>query len=205
MMTFVLFGKSLFRDGELDWFGKARCDLAADLLKDNPKSTLIISGAKKGSTRSEASAMRDYIINLVDAGDRILLEETGLSTVNQLIVIKNSYLIPRKWFEVGLVTDEIHMLRVKLLATHLLGDDFHLTEHKAEVRISAKYRQVIEDLEKELCGFVSKNPVLTTYPKGDDKAWQIWDEFYRNKNKGQNAVMLDVNEEFLKYIKSVYK
>jgi len=118
------------------------------------------------------------------------------------VVLKNDYLLPKRQFEIGLISDEIHMPRIELTARHLLGDDFIITTYKSEVRISGRYRQSIENFERDLFDLTAKNPVLVNYPKGDDKMWKLYDEFYRNKKKELNSIKVDVNEEFLKYVKS---
>lgn len=203
MNTFILFGKQLFRDGKLDWIAQSRCDLAIELINKNPNVALIITGGKTTQTESEASVMKKYIINKLKVDTNIILEESGLSTIHQLVVLKNDYLLPKNQFEIGLISDEIHMPRIELTARHLLGDDFTITTYKSEVRISGQYRQSIENFEKDLFNLTTKNPVIVNYPKGDDKMWKLYDDFYRNKKKELNSIKLDVNEEFLKYVKSI--
>jgi len=202
MKTFILFGKQLFRDGQLDWIAQSRCDLAIELINKTSNGTLIITGGKTTQLESEASVMKKYISNKLKVNCDIILEESGLSTIHQLVVLKNDYLLPKRQFEIGLISDEIHMPRIELTARHLLGDDFIITTYKSEVRISGQYRQSIENFERDLFDLTAKNPVLVNYPKGDDKMWKLYDEFYRNKKKELNSIKLDVNEEFLKYVKS---
>jgi len=203
MNTFILFGKQLFRDGKLDWIAQSRCDLAIELINKNPNVALIITGGKTTQTESEASVMKKYIINKLKVDTNIILEESGLSTIHQLVVLKNDYLLPKNQFEIGLISDEIHMPRIELTARHLLGDNFIIAAYKSEVRISGQYRQSIENFEKDLFNLTTKNPVIVNYPKGDDKMWKLYDDFYRNKKKELNSIKLDVNEEFLKYVKSI--
>ncbi len=202
MKTFILFGKQLFRDGQLDWIAQSRCDLAIELINKTSNGTLIITGGKTTQLESEASVMKKYISNKLKVNCDIILEESGLSTIHQLVVLKNDYLLPKRQFEIGLISDEIHMPRIELTARHLLGDDFIITTYKSEVRISGRYRQSIENFERDLFDLTAKNPVLVNYPKGDDKMWKLYDEFYRNKKKELNSIKVDVNEEFLKYVKS---
>ena len=203
MNTLILFGKQLFRDGQLDWIAQSRCDLACELIYKEPNATLIITGGQTTQQESEASVMKNYITKKLKTKTEIILEESGLSTIHQLVVLKNEYLLPRKQFEIGLISDEIHIPRIELTARHLLGDDFTISIYKAEVRLSGQYRQSIENFAKELFDLTSKNPVLINYRKGDDKMWKLYDEFYRNKKKELNSIKLDVNEEFLKYVKSM--
>lgn len=205
MNTFILFGRQLFQDGKLDWIAQARCDLAIEILKQNTSSELIITGGKTTTQISEASVMKDYLIDKLPVDRRIILEESGLSTIHQLVLLKNNYLIPNMKFEVGLISDEIHMPRLKLTAQHLLGDEFKIATFQAEVRISGRYRRSIEDFEKELFRLTLNNPVMLNYQKGDDKAWRIYDEFFRNKMKDSNLILPDIDQEVLQYIRTVYK
>lgn len=208
METFILFGKGLFRDGKLDWVAQARCELAINLIKKNPSSRLIITGGQPLTTQSEASVMRDYIAERIPITGKIILEETGRSTVHQLIILKNNYLIPQKLFKIGLISDEMHMPRVELTARHLLGDEFQITAYKAEVRMSGKYGKLIEAFEKELFDFTAKSPVIVHCPKGDDKAWALYEKLYAEKKNKLNTIksdLNDVNKEFLKHIKSAYR
>jgi len=63
MKTFILFGKQLFRDGQLDWIAQSRCDLAIELINKTSNGTLIITGGKTTQLESEASVMKKYISN----------------------------------------------------------------------------------------------------------------------------------------------
>lgn len=204
MKTFILFGRQLFQDGKLDWIAKARCHLAIEILKQNTASELIITGGKTTTQISEASVMKDYLIDKLPVDRRIILEESGLSTIHQLVLLKNNYLIPNMKFEVGLISDEIHMPRLELMAQHLLGDEFKITTYRAEVKISGHYRQAIEEYERRALFIIKNSPVILNYPIGDDKAWELYSEYYRNNRRGTGLIKKDINMEFSEYIQRVH-
>lgn len=200
MNLLILFGKHLYGDGGLDWIAQSRCEVAIDQMRKNPYCDLIITGGKTNfSDKSEASEMKNYIVQAIGSDRKILLEEEGLTTINQLYILKTKYLIPNHWEEICLISDQIHIKRLEIIARHLFGADFKLRFIGAEVKLSGHYRKAIEENEKRLLELISENPVLKTFPLGDHESWNRFDQFYRQKKSETNSDrldLIDINDQF---------
>ena len=163
MDTLILFGKQLLEDTTISWVAESRCKLAMELLRKHHGVRLIISGGRTSSDKSEASVMRNYILSHMDVSSRIDVEEDGLSTVHQLVIIKTAYLTPNGVRKVALISDEIHIPRIELVAKHLLGKNFEVQSFGSEVRISGHYRRAMVEFESKLYKLTLSNPVLNNY------------------------------------------
>lgn len=200
MKTFVLFGKKLLPDNTLSWVGEARCEKAIELLRKHLASQLIISGGRTTSKISEASAMRDYILKRIPTA-AILLEEKSEISIHQLCILKLNFLLPRKVNEVGLITDEIHMPRLVLVATKIFGNSIRIIEYPADVRISGVDRKLIEEYEQKLIDLTKNNPAYVHGGVGDHELWLEYDEFYRSHRKKNPDESIEVNQAFEEYLK----
>jgi hypothetical protein len=211
---YILLGKGLYQNSELDWFAQARCDKAIKLMTYSPSAKLIITGGRNISDVSEASVMANYITSKnPQIKDRIILEEEGLSTIHQLVLVKKKLLIPDKvngveivnrLVNIGLITDETHLSRAMLTADHLLGDEYKVTGFGATLRISGYARKAIETYENKMYELTKRNPVLLYCKKGDHEAWFKFDEFLRatKKEKHTDGQAVDVTEEYTKILKA---
>jgi len=206
MDILVLFGKHLYTDGGIDWIAESRCELAIKLLSAYPTCDLIITGGRTNlSMMSEASKMKSYIVQRIGNNRNIFLEEEGVTTINQLYILKKDYLAPSNQRHIGLISDQIHIKRLELIANHLLGEEYKPEFFGAEVRLSGHYRKAIEERERQLRELISNNPVLRNFPSGSHEAWALFDEFYRQEKAKENVDrlgLLDVNDKFLNFYKN---
>lgn len=94
-----------------------RLDAAADYLKVNPGTTVIVSGGQ-GSNEpvSEAEGMKGYLMNLGISEERILMEDTSTNTNENLI--NSSTLLDKANDRVVLVTNNFHIFRACGIAKH---------------------------------------------------------------------------------------
>jgi vancomycin permeability regulator SanA len=206
---FILLGKGLYRNNELDWVGEARCEEALKIMANNPTKKLIITGGKNISDVSESSVMAEYIITKnPQLKEKIMLEELGLSTIHQLVLIKKNILMPQgqdgeRFVNIGLITDETHLSRAILTAEYILGDDYKITGFGAPLKISGYYRKSIETYENKMYELTKSNPVLLYCQKGDHEAWLKFDEYKREAKKKprRQDQKADVNDEYAEILK----
>ena len=96
---------------------KNRLDVSASYAVDNPDTTIIVSGGKgKGENTTEAYAMYNYLVNKGIDGSRIIQEDKSTDTSENMKYsvryIDNTDAL------VGIVTNNFHIARSRLLARH---------------------------------------------------------------------------------------
>ncbi|TKI89301.1 YdcF family protein, partial [Bacillus wiedmannii] len=92
-----------------------RIDKAAEYLQSHEKTIAIVSGGKgKGEDISEALAMKNGLMKLKIAEDRIIMEDKSTSTDENIKYSKP--LIPDNMKKGMIVTNDFHMFRAKKIA-----------------------------------------------------------------------------------------
>lgn len=92
-----------------------RIDKAAEYLQSHEKTIAIVSGGKgKGEDISEALAMKNGLMKLKIAEDRIIMEDKSTSTDENIKFSKR--LIPDNMKKGMIVTNDFHMFRAKKIA-----------------------------------------------------------------------------------------
>lgn len=118
----ILLGSGVSEKGiSIDF--KARIDAAYKYLKKNPKTYVIVTGAKGDNEPvSEASAARDYLLSLGLSENRIILEDQSYSTLQNL---QNSgKLIEQEGKTIGsssivIVSSSFHLYRARYIAEQI--------------------------------------------------------------------------------------
>ena len=96
---------------------KNRLNVAVDYATDNPDTTIIVSGGKgKGENTTEAYAMYNYLVSKGIDSSRIIQEDKSTDTSENMKYsvqyIENTDSL------VGIVTNNFHIARSRLLARH---------------------------------------------------------------------------------------
>lgn len=103
---------------------KSRLDTAYEYLKDNPETTVIVSGGQgRGEDITEASAMKTYLVNRGIEKERILTEEKSVNT-HQNLVFSRELIGDRENFQgkkaadssIIIATNRFHVFRALRLA-----------------------------------------------------------------------------------------
>lgn len=98
---------------------KARLDHAIDLYERDLADVLIMTGGVgAGDTVSEAVVSKRYAVKQGIPEDRILVERTGLTTLESMRAVSR-IMEERGLNSAVLVSDRFHMLRLKLLARRM--------------------------------------------------------------------------------------
>lgn len=99
----------------------ARCDTALALLEAHPGSYAILCGGQGGDEpRTEAAAMRDYMISHGADADRLILEDKSSTTIENIANAKK--LLP-DGAGAAVITNDYHLARARRLLAHAgLGD-----------------------------------------------------------------------------------
>lgn len=97
---------------------KNRLDVAASYLTAHPHTTAIVTGGQgHDEDRTEASAMRDYLVGLGIDAARIIEEDKSTSTYENLQFAKA--LLPENTDAVTIVSNDFHLRRATFLAAEL--------------------------------------------------------------------------------------
>lgn len=90
-----------------------RLDRAVSYLKENDNTLVIVSGGQGANEKAtEASAMKEYLVNNGINENRIIIEDKSNTTKENLI---NSKKITRDNKSIGIVTNNFHMYRALLI------------------------------------------------------------------------------------------
>ncbi|MBQ6263482.1 MAG: YdcF family protein [Clostridia bacterium] len=83
--VFLVYGGALRKTGEVSPTLAGRLDKAAEAMKSSPGSVAIVSGGQgPGEPRTEAEAMREYLIAAGIEEDRITVEDRASNTVENI-------------------------------------------------------------------------------------------------------------------------
>ena len=115
--TVVVLGCQVFPDGHPSLMLRGRIDAAYDYLTGHPEAVCIASGGQNGSEPvSEAQCIRDTLVSMGIAPERILLEDRSRSTEENLAF--SAALIREKGLptDVAIASDNFHQLRATIWA-----------------------------------------------------------------------------------------
>ena len=94
---------------------QARIEAAGDYLLENPSTIAIASGGQgPGEDITEATAIKDGLVQLGIEADRIILEDKSTSTYENISFSKK--LLPKGRKEGLVVTNDFHLYRAKMIA-----------------------------------------------------------------------------------------
>ncbi|TRZ37854.1 YdcF family protein [Niallia circulans] len=139
-------------DGEtLSKVLKNRADAALSYWNNNKQSKIIVSGGKgEGEKISEAAALKNYLLEKKVPEDRILLEDTSTSTIENLQNSKDLYDIK----EVTIATSDFHLFRAITIAEKI-GIKAHPLAAKTpnSVKVSLTLRELLAIGKMKVLGY----------------------------------------------------
>lgn len=110
----VVLGAGLRPDGTPSEALRYRLDAALGYLEDNPGTACVVSGGQGlGESRTEAAAMREYLLGHGLAEGRVIVEDRSASTAEN---VRNSAGLLAPGASVGIVTNDFHLYRALRLA-----------------------------------------------------------------------------------------
>ena len=118
---YLTLGALVNPDGQPSAALAARCDTAIGVLNANPESKAILCGGQGGDEpRTEAEAMRDYMVAQGTDPARLILEDASSTTIENIANAKE--LLP-EGAAVAVITNDYHLARARRLLAHAgLGD-----------------------------------------------------------------------------------
>ena len=113
---YLVLGALVNPDGQPSAALAARCDAALGVLNANPGSCAILCGGQGGDEpRTEAEAMRDYMVAHGADANRLLLEDRSGTTIEN---IDNAKKILPEGAGVAVITNDYHLARARRLLAH---------------------------------------------------------------------------------------
>lgn len=118
---YLTLGALVNPDGQPSAALAARCDTALGVLNAYPESRAVLCGGQGGDEpRTEAEAMRDYMVSRGADPERLILEDKSSSTIENIANAKR--LLP-EGASVAVITNDYHLARARRLLAHAgLGD-----------------------------------------------------------------------------------
>lgn len=132
---------------------KNRLDVAADYLTKYPHVTAIVSGGQgHDEDRTEASVMKEYLVEKGIEANRILLEEQSMSTYENLLYSKA--LLEEETTAVTIISNDFHLRRATFLAAQL---DLEANVVPATTPSSVQLKSMLRERVALLKAFLLKN------------------------------------------------
>ena len=98
-------------DDQMDEILQTRCDKAIEYLQQNPETTAVLcGGVTRGSTISEALAMKNYIVKAGIPESRLLLEDGSTNTKTN---ISNAKGMINTTGKIVVISSDYHLFRVR--------------------------------------------------------------------------------------------
>ena len=111
---------------------KYRLDKAIDYYKKYPNVIFIVSGGKgKDEIISESKAMKNYLISHSIPQNNIIEENKSTKTLENLIFSYN--LIPPNIKNIGVISNDFHMYRIKFFANLL---NLSMLKHPLKIKLA---------------------------------------------------------------------
>lgn len=126
----VVLGCQVLPSGEPSVLLKNRLDTAATYLESHPDVNVIVSGGKgTNEVLSEAQSMKNYLIGLGIAEERIWLEDKATSTYENLLY--SMEMIESEEYDLSkgvlVVSNGFHLARTRMLWNRIFGGDSDLS------------------------------------------------------------------------------
>jgi uncharacterized SAM-binding protein YcdF (DUF218 family) len=133
----------------------SRLRKAIELFRADLFRSIILSGgisfsAPTGTIRSEASLMRDWLLNEGIPDSVMHLEESSTDTLGNAYFSKEQLLIPNVWRSIVVVTSAFHVERCKYLFQKVLGSNYKISFAECSDDISQEDAERLGRLESHI-------------------------------------------------------
>jgi uncharacterized SAM-binding protein YcdF (DUF218 family) len=188
-MTIVVLGGGIDYKGNLPSHVKERLKKAADIYREHPQAKILLCGKysflhpkNKVPPKTEARAMKEYLLKLSIPSDIIFLEQKSKDTISNAYYAKKLYFLPRKEKEAYIITSEFHIPRTKYIFQKVFGDKYKFRYVPVSSDLRGRARRRVKERQRELLGRTRK--ILSPMKEGNHdflrgKFYKI--KYYREK------------------------
>lgn len=131
-MSIVVLGGGINKKGNLFPDSQKRVEEASRIYKKNPRQVLLCGKysffyeGKEVPVKTEAEAMRDYILKLGVREEDIFLEKKSQDTVFNAYYAKTEYFLPYNKSEALIVTSDFSLERTEYIFSKVFGENYDL-------------------------------------------------------------------------------
>lgn len=132
-MTIVILGGGINKEGELSQLIKPRLKKAVEIFRKKKDNKILVCGKYSFlypkeflPPRTEAEAMKEYLLKLGLPKENIYLESKSKDTISNAYYAKKLYFIPQKEKRVIVITSEFHLERTKFIFKKIFGPDYQI-------------------------------------------------------------------------------
>lgn len=156
-MTIVVLGGGIDKNGNLPQYVKERLDRAIEIFRKNKNAKILVSGRYSFlyprnllPLKTEAEAMKDYLIKMKVSKNIIFLENKSKDTISNAYYAKKLYFIPRKEKDAKIITSEFHLSRVKYIFKKVFGSSYKFQYISILSNLNKKSADKVKARQKEL-------------------------------------------------------
>lgn len=171
-MTIVILGGGITKDGNLPKHVKERLEKALQIFRKQKQAKVLVCGRysflypkNQLPKKTEARAMRDYLINIGIPKKDIYLENKSKDTIGNVYYAKKLYFIPRKEKDAVIITSEFHLERVKFIFRKIFGNGYQFKFIFPLFSLNVKEKTKIVERQKNLLKKTKK--ILAKMKSGD--------------------------------------
>ncbi len=171
-MTIVVLGGGITKDGKLPKHVKERLEKALRIFRKQKQAKILVCGRysflypkNQLPKKTEARAMRDYLIILGMPKKNIYIENKSKDTIGNAYYAKKIYFIPRKERKASIITSEFHLARTKFIFQKIFGKGYQLKFVSLSSSLKSKEKAKVMERQKKL--LKKTKEILTEMKSGD--------------------------------------
>jgi len=155
-MSIVVLGGGINKKGNLFPDSQKRVEEASRVYKENPRKVLLCGKysffyeGKDTPLKTEAEAMRDYILKLGVKEEDVFLEKKSQDTVFNAYYAKTEYFIPHNESEALIVTSDFSLERAEYIFSKVFGENYDLHFLGVPSSFPCKIKGEIMEKQKKL-------------------------------------------------------
>lgn len=172
-MAILILGGGITKKGMLPKEAKQRVEKAYQVFKRNPQADILACGKysflypkSKLPPRTEAEAIKEYLLELGVPEKKIYLEKKSKDTIGNAYYAKKLYFIPKKDREVWVVTSDFHLERVKFIFEKVFGPRYRLKFFPTLSSFKSKERKN-KTIQRQKNLFLKTKSMLSEMKRGD--------------------------------------
>ncbi|MCK4454265.1 YdcF family protein [Candidatus Parcubacteria bacterium] len=156
-MTIVVLGGGITKDGKLPKHIKERLEKVLQIFRKRKQAKVLVCGRysflypkNQLPKKTEARAMRDYLISIGIPKKDIYLENKSKDTIANVYYAKKLYFIPRKEKDAVIITSGFHLERAKFIFRKIFGKGYQFKFISPLSSLKVKEKTKIVERQKEL-------------------------------------------------------
>lgn len=172
-MTIVILGGGIAKDSRLPEYVKKRLEKAWQIFKGEKGVKILVCGKysflypkNEVPKKTEAKAMKDYLLTLGVPRRNIYLESKSKDTIGNAYYAKKLYFIPKRERKAAIITSDFHLKRVKFVFKKVFGRNYQFRfigmpslvfQRKKKIKSIKRQKELLKNTKKFLSKMKSGN------------------------------------------------